>query len=147
MTDATPLQADERDDLRGGPLLAAISNELVGLYRRYYGRGPTRARTVMVEDVVLCRLLDPFTTAERTLIDRGRLYEVSASRRAFQQELRGEFLEVVQRLTGQRVVAFLSDVHANPDMVVEMFFLEGAEQPGDPMAEVSRVDPEGRPGQ
>ncbi len=124
-----------------GPLLSAISNEIVGLYRRYYGRGPTRARTVMVEDIVMCRLLDPFTTSERTLLQRGRTEEVAASRRAFQEEMRVEFVEVVERTTGRRVIAFISDMHTDPDMVVELFFLEPDGPPADPTAELSREEP------
>lgn len=118
-------------------MLAAVSNEIVGLYRRYYGRGPTRARTVMVEDVVMCRMFDPFTTAERTLLQRGRREEVAAVREAFQQEMRVEFIEVVERLVRRRVVAFLSDLHVDPDMVIELFFLEPEEAPADPSAELS----------
>ncbi len=111
-------------DLRGGPLLAAISNEIVSLYRRHYGRGPARARTVMVEDAVLVRLLDPFTVSERTLLARGRHAEVTRMRHAFQEEMKVEFFEVIERLVGRRVTAFLSNVHTDPDMVVELFFLE-----------------------
>jgi uncharacterized protein YbcI len=124
--------------LQGGPLLAAISNEIVGVYRRHYGRGPTRARTVMVEDVVLCRLLDPFTVAERTLIDRGRFEEVFNVRHAFQMEMRDEFVEIVERLVGRRVNAFLSDCHVDPDLVTEMFFLEDGAPPRDPLAGVNQ---------
>jgi uncharacterized protein YbcI len=133
MTDTT---TDPRagGSLQGGPLLSAISNEIVGVYRRHYGRGPTRARTVMVEDVVLCRMLDPYTTSERTLIARGRVEEVFAVRHAFQMEMRDEFVEIVERLVGRRVNAFLSDCHVEPDLVTEMFFLEDGDPPEDPQA-------------
>lgn len=124
--------------LQGGPLLAAISNEIVGVYRRHYGRGPTRARTVIVEDVVLCRMLDPFTTAERTLIARGRFEEVFNVRHAFQMEMRDEFVEIVERVVGRRVNAFLSDCHVDPDLVTEMFFLEDGDPPQDPQAGVTQ---------
>lgn len=132
MTEAATAEA-----LRGGRLLAAISNEMVGVYRRHYGRGPTRARTVMVEDVVLCRMLEPFTTSERTLIERGRIDEVKRIRHAFQQEMRVEFTEVVERLVGRRVAAFVSDVHVEPDMLIEMFFLRDGDIPqADPSGEL-----------
>ena len=134
MSDSTT-EAVAADTPRGGRLLAAISNEMVGIYRRHYGRGPTRARTVMVEDVVLCRMLDPFTTSERTLIERGRLDEVKRIRHAFQQEMRVEFTEVVERLVGRQVDAFVSDVHVQPDMLIEMFFLRDGD--------ISQEDPSG----
>lgn len=140
MTDSTARTPD-RESVRGGPLLAAISNEMVGIYRRHYGRGPTRARTVMVEDVVLCRMLDPFTTSERTLIQRNRLDEVKRMRHAFQEEMQVEFTEVIERLVGRRVDAFISDVHVDPDMLIEMFILQAGDVPReDPTGE---IDPEG----
>ncbi len=141
MTDSTATA--DRDDLRGGPLLAAISNEMVGIYRRHYGRGPTRARTVMVEDVVLCRMLDPFTTSERTLIQRNRLDEVKQMRHAFQEAMQLEFVEVIERLVGRRVEVFISDVHVNPDMLIEMFILQDGDLPQEDPSQA--VDPEGEP--
>jgi len=107
-----------------GPMLAAISNELVGLHARCYGRGPTKARTLMVEDVVVCSLREPFTRAERTLIELGRRAEVEAARSAFGIGMRGELTAVVERLTGRRVIAFVSHIHVEPDMAVQVFFLE-----------------------
>ncbi|MDP9386007.1 MAG: DUF2294 domain-containing protein [Actinomycetota bacterium] len=142
MLDPTSPTTTGGDEGRRGPLLSAISNEVVGLYRRHYGRGPTRARTVMVEDIVMCRLLDPFTTSERTLLRRGRREEVAAIRHAFQEAMHDEFVEIVERLTGRNVIAFLSDMHTDPDMVVELFFLEPDERPSDPMAEINREEPE-----
>lgn len=109
-----------------GAVLAAISNELVKLHARCYGRGPTKARTVMVEDIVVCSLREPFTRAERTLLDLGRRDEVAAMRAAFQDELRAEFHEVIERLVGRRVTASVADIHVDPDMAVQVFFLEPA---------------------
>lgn len=127
MTETT--QPDQR--LSRGRLQAAISNEMVRLFAKHYGRGPTKARTVLVEDIVLVRMLDPFTIAEKTLIQMGRRDEVRSMRSAFQQEMGGEFTEVIERLTGRRVLSFLSDIHVDPDMAVEIFFLapEGAAAP------------------
>ena len=121
MTDETTPHAQHSR----GQVLAAVSNEMVGLMRQYYGRGPTRARTLIVEDIVIVRMLDPFTTAERTLIDLGRRDEVERMRRAFQYEMRAAFIEVIERLIGRRVVTFLSEIAVDPDMAVELFFLEG----------------------
>lgn len=111
-------------DLSGGPLLAALSNDLVRLYRHRYGRGPTQTRTVMVEDMIVCRMADPFTPAEQTLIDIGRFDEVARLRDAVQRSLREEFAGVIERLTHRRVVAHMSAVHAQPDLCVNVFVLE-----------------------
>jgi uncharacterized protein YbcI len=113
-------QVSRRPD---GSLLATISNELVKLHAKCYGRGPTKARTLIVEDVVVCSLREPFTRAERTLLEMGRRDEVHGMRSAFQYELRDEFNAVIEGLTGRRVTAFVSDVHFDPDMAVLVFFL------------------------
>ena len=42
------------------------------LYRRFYGRGPTRAKTVYDGNVLTTVLADIFTTVEQTLVERGR---------------------------------------------------------------------------
>lgn len=112
------------EPLTRGRLLAAISNEMVRLFARHYGRGPTKARTVMAEDIVVVRMLDPFTIAEKTLIQMGRRDEVRSMRAAFQQELAGEFTGAVERLTGRHVMTFLSDISVDPEMAVAIFFLE-----------------------
>lgn len=131
-------EAQER--LSGGPLLAAISSEMVRMFRRFYGKGPTRARTVMVEDMVVCRMLDPFTTAERTLIDAGRGDDVRGMRGTFRQVMREEFADAVERLTGSKVLAFVSEVHFDPDMVVQVFFLDEHEAARDRMADEDQPD-------
>jgi uncharacterized protein YbcI len=54
-----------------GEVMARISTGLVRLHSRYYGKGPTKAKTHLVNDTVICILRGGFTTVERTLIDQG----------------------------------------------------------------------------
>ena len=110
--------------LAGGPLAAALSNELVQLFRKHYGRGPTQARTVISDDMIVCRLSDPFTTAEKTMIDIGRFEEVARLRAAVQEKLHEEFTEVIERLVNRKVIAHVSGVHSDPDLCVNVFVLE-----------------------
>jgi uncharacterized protein YbcI len=113
---------DERPFDRGRAMLT-ISNELVSMHARYYGRGPTKARTLLVEDIVISRLADPFTKAERTLLSLGRVEEVRNMRAAFQHEMRDQFTGSVERALGRRVIGFISEIHVDPDMAIELFFL------------------------
>jgi uncharacterized protein YbcI len=103
--------------------MLTISNELVSMHARYYGRGPTKARTLLVEDIVISRLADPFTKAERTLLSLGRVEEVRNMRAAFQHEMRDQFTGSVERALGRRVIGFISEIHVDPDMAIELFFL------------------------
>jgi hypothetical protein len=54
---------------------------------------------------------------------------VHETRGQFQHAMRHELIEAVARLSGRRVVAFISNHHAGPDLAVERFSLEGAGPP------------------
>ena len=56
---------------RGG-LLEEITRSVVGLHKEYIGQGPTRARTYICDDLVVCVLQGGFSRAERTLLEHGR---------------------------------------------------------------------------
>jgi uncharacterized protein YbcI len=107
-----------------GKLSAAISQAILGIHREHYGRGANRARTVMGADYIICFLEDIYTPVERTLIDAGRFEAVRETRSAFQDTMRDNFSAEVERLSGRKVVGFLSQVHDDPDLAVETFILE-----------------------
>lgn len=106
-----------------GPLVADISNEVVRLVRQHFGKGPTQARTVWHDDVVVTIMRGGFTTAERMLYNAGRGDVVEDGRRAMQEVFEREMRSVVERLTGRRVEAFMSTNHWDPDVSVEIFLL------------------------
>jgi uncharacterized protein YbcI len=112
-----------------GDMLAEISTGLVSLHRKYYGKGPTKAKTYMVNDTIVCMLRGGFTTVERTLIDDGKSDEVHDIRRSFQRTMKEQFARVVEEATNREVIAYMSEVHTNPDMAVELFVLEPAASP------------------
>ena len=45
-------------------------------------------------------------------------------RRAFQRALETRFVDCVEQATGRKVRAFMSQVHADPDIAAEIFVLE-----------------------
>ncbi len=106
-----------------GRMLLGVTNEIVRLHREHYGRGATRGRTIMQGDHLVCFLEDIYTKAERTLIEAGNLREVIQARNAFQEAMEGRFSEAVEERTGRRVVGFLSQVGADPDIGIEAFWL------------------------
>jgi len=121
-----------------GEMLARISTRLVQLHSRYYGKGPTKAKTHLIDDVVVSILQGGFTTVERTMIDQGRLDTVHQMRRSFQSAMEDPFREVVEEATGRSVIAYMSQIHTNPDMAVEIFMLEPAGE--EPPEQVSLED-------
>jgi uncharacterized protein YbcI len=110
-----------------GEALARISRGIVHLHRRYYGKGPTKAKTYAMNDTVVCMLSGGFTAVEETLIADGKTEDVENIRRSFQKTMRDQFTEVVRQATGRAVIAYMSQVHSTPDMAVELFVLEPAD--------------------
>jgi uncharacterized protein YbcI len=109
---------------QGGPMLANITNGLARLHTQYYGKGPTRAKSYLVNDMVICVLREGFTTVERTLIEDHRHEAVHQIRRTFQTAMQDRFTHVVEEATGRKVIAYMSQVHVDPDIAVELFMLE-----------------------
>src|SRR3954447_13804380 len=100
-----------------------ISNEMVKLHAQYYGRGPTKAKTYITDDLVAVVLEETFTRAERTLVDRGEVEAIQQIRRRFQQQMSAEFIAIVEQATGRRVRAFMSETNLEADISVEVFLL------------------------
>jgi uncharacterized protein YbcI len=107
-----------------GQTSARISREIVQLHARLYGRGPTKARTFVERDYVLCILEEVFTVAERTLVRAGNSEQVMATRTAFQDAMQAEFVDLVEEACQRRVRAFISQVHIATGLAVELFMLE-----------------------
>ena len=114
-----------------GQLSAAISNAVVRCTREYTGRGPTKARTTIGDDIVVTRLEDTLTKGERSLADSGKGDMVIDIRRCFQMTMRESLVGRIEQLTGRKVIAFMSDNHIDPDMGVEVFVLEPSSSDGD----------------
>jgi uncharacterized protein YbcI len=119
-----------------GETLARISTGLVQLHSRYYGKGPTKAKTHWVNDTVVSILRGGFTTVERTLVETGEVESVYQMRRSFQQAMEEEFRDVVEEATGRIVIAYMSSIHVDPDLAVEIFVLQPIEDfaPAEPGA-------------
>ena len=102
---------------------AAIGNAITRLHRERYGRGATTTRTVFQRNHVVAFLEDIYTPLERTLIDADDWEQVKATRQSFQMAMGPQFSEAVEEITGRTVIAFMSQVHLDPDMAAEIFVL------------------------
>jgi uncharacterized protein YbcI len=104
-----------------GALVSQLSREIVQLHARLYGRGPTKARSYLESEYGVCILEEIFTTAEHTLIAAGSAAHVEDTRRKFQDAVRDDFIEVVERVTGKSVEVFLSQVDVEKNLALEFF--------------------------
>ena len=114
---------EQHGDRRIGDVRAEIATRMVRLHSEYYGKGPTRAKAHVTDDIVAVVLEETFTKAERTLIERGETDAIQQVRRRFQQTMADEFKSIVEQATGRVVKAFLSETNLEADVSVEFFLL------------------------
>ena len=118
---------DESTSQGTGSVLSAVSNAMVATMKRYYGKGPTAAKSYFLDDYLVVVMQDGFTTVERTLLDAGQADLVREVRLRFQDEMGPEFTGAVEELTGRRVLGYSSQVVFEPPTCFELFILEPAE--------------------
>ena len=110
-----------------GRQATAVGNAITRLHREHSGRGARTTRTIFQRNHVIAFLEDIYTPVERTLIDAGNQAAVKEARQAFQMAMGPTFSEAVEEITGRKVIAFMSQVHFDPDMAAEIFVLEPRE--------------------
>src|SRR4051812_17457108 len=108
-----------------GEQLAAVTNGIVRLFREYYGRGPTKAKSYILDDrIVVCVLEETMTRVEHTLVENGHGDKVRDVRLTFQEAMAHEFKAVVASGMGRKVMAYHSQLTLDPDIGFEFFVLE-----------------------
>jgi uncharacterized protein YbcI len=114
------------DEPEATPRSAAleISNAIVRTHKECYGKGPTKARTHLHGDHVLCVLQGGFHASERTLLAHGRQEAVDAQRTALQQVVRQRFVSVVEQALGRRVRSSMSASDPHQGFQAQIFVLE-----------------------
>lgn len=123
------------DQVGAGSVAAGISNAVVRLLSEYTGRGPTKARTHIHEDLITVVLRDTLTKGERSLVAAGKANVVMTTRNAYQQAMKTDLVSAVERCSGRIVAAFLSENHIEPDIAIESFVLEPRAGAGNAAAE------------
>ena len=107
-----------------GEVRAQLQRALVALLTEYHGRGPSRAKVFVDENVVTCVFEQPFTWAERRLIDSGQEEHVHRGRALLRQKQAERITALVKKTTSRRLLAFLGQSHTNPDALVWVLLLE-----------------------
>jgi uncharacterized protein YbcI len=114
--------------LTGDALLEAVTDEMVALHHHYHHRKPVTAKTEMLGgDLLVVVLGGVYTDVEKTMIEVQRGTIVQETRNAFQNAMQHKFIAAIERLSGRGVLAFISNHHVGPDMEVELFLLQPAE--------------------
>jgi uncharacterized protein YbcI len=111
----------------GNSPAAMISTAAVQLLREYTGRGPTKAKTTVSENMVTVLLAQTLSKGERRLAENGHPDRVLQLRHDYQNVMRDDLVDIVERHLDRKVSAFMSQNHINPDLAVEVFVLEPVE--------------------
>ncbi|WP_210491794.1 DUF2294 domain-containing protein [Patulibacter sp. SYSU D01012] len=118
-SDATPPA-----DAPLGAVLAGLSNEMVAVQKKYWGRGPVEAKSYLLDDLLTIVLRGGLTVAEETMLANGHHDEVRAFRQLWQNDMEGLLVSMVQRRLGRRVATYQSQILFDPNIVIEIFVLE-----------------------
>jgi len=119
---STPMIGDE--------LLAAVTDAMVTFHERYHHRKPVTAKTLLLGDELLvCVLGGVYTDVEKTMIELQRAPVVHETRSAFHNAMEYKFVDAIERLSGRKVMTFMSDHHVGPDIEIELFMLTPQETP------------------
>ena len=117
----SPEHTGSDDDRR---LLARISDEMVRAKKEFFGRGPTKAKSYVLDDMLVVVMRGGMTTAEKTMLDFGHRDQVRQFRQLFENAMAERLTKTMEKLTGQRIVNYQSQILFNPDIVVELFVFD-----------------------
>src|SRR5215204_4787789 len=113
----------EADIERRGDQRAQISNAMVALKKRFYGKGPERARSYMMDEYIFCAMEGGLTRNEEVLVEAGQEHAVRQYRLLFQESMTKTVCEAIEEITGRRVIGYHSQITFNPTRAFEIFVL------------------------
>ena len=82
--------------------------------REHYGRGPIKAKTYVLDNLIVCVLSDGFTAIERTMVEGGEPDRVLEMRRRFQRVMKERYTEMIERSPGARCSPFSARPTSSP---------------------------------
>lgn len=117
------------DDTPAGPernvtMLSQLSNEMVRAQKKFFGKGPTQAKSYILDDMLIIVMRGGLTTAEQTMLEFGKPDLVRQFRQLFENEMTARLTGMVEELTGRKVATYQSQIMFDPDVVVEMFVFD-----------------------
>lgn len=117
----------------GGSVSLQISNIVGHIHKRLVGRGPTRVRTHVNQDLIVCVLEGGFTQAERTLAGHSGNMPVVEMRLRLQDAMRQEITDAVEGIVGRPIRSFMSSNDPGQDIQAEVMVLGSERGPPEPL--------------
>jgi uncharacterized protein YbcI len=109
-----------------GSTRAALAAAMVGMKKRYYGRGPEAAKAWILDDYVIVAMEGGLTRNEETLLADDKADVVRSYRLSFQETMSATTTAAVEELVGRRVLTYHSQIMFDPTRTFEIFVLEPA---------------------
>jgi uncharacterized protein YbcI len=121
--DAYPSHGDVSDASTG--TLREISRAMVRIYKEQFGRGPETVWTrYSGPDAITSILRNSLTPVERSMLNMGEEHRLRDIRTMFQHATEPAFRAEVERITGRRVIGFMSGIDVHHDISCEVFTFE-----------------------
>jgi len=111
-----------------GELGAAISNAVVQITAEFAGRGATRAKTYLFDDVILTVMEGSALPVERTLAKAGEGQLVHQVETRIGEVLADRLSAAVEEITGRRVRACMCGAQIESDLKCQVFMLASEPQ-------------------
>jgi len=108
------------------PLAVQLSNAMVKAQKVYFGKGPLRAKSYLVDDLLFIVMRGGMTRAEETMLDFDQADKVRDFRQAFENEMTERLTTMIEDITGRKVLTYQSQILFDPDLVIEIFVFDKA---------------------
>jgi uncharacterized protein YbcI len=109
-------------------LLRQISSGMAQMQKEAFGKGPTSTKSYLFDDMLLIVMRDGLTVAEQTMLSFGQADLVRNFRQQFENEMTSRIVEMIEGLARRKVLTYQSQIMFNPDVVVEMFVFDRADE-------------------
>jgi uncharacterized protein YbcI len=108
-------------------LLRQISTGMARMQKDAFGKGPISTKSYMFDDLLLIVMREGLTVAEKTMLDFGQADLVRNFRQQFENEMTSRLVDMIEGLTERKVLTYQSQIMFDPDVVVEIFVFDRAE--------------------
>lgn len=97
---------------------------MVQAQKQYFGKGPVRTKSYLVDDLLFIVMRGGMTRAEETMIDFEQTDQVRDFRQSFENEMTERLTDMIEKLTGRKVLTYQSQILFDPELVIEMFVFD-----------------------
>jgi uncharacterized protein YbcI len=110
----------------GGEINREIRRKVVGCYRQYFGRGPTKAEAFYHGDVVVVVMRRVMTGAERLIVQKGCGNVALEVRQALTGGMRDSLAAGIEEVLGREVTAVMTSTDIDADAASCVFVVDGS---------------------